>query len=377
MDKLPPSSDDRAPGIVACCIASIVVPSIAVALRLWSRGVAASLTFWWDDVAILVTLVFSHAFLAITLYWTTIGLGKHSRTIPVDLVNLNNNVNRVTLVFYSACILLLKLSALLLYARIFKSSPAFRRASWIIGVILTLWWAILTIVPWLFCHPIEKSLNIFLPGTCDHPISWYYISALLNFVADLVVLIMPTPIIWKLQMTLRKKISISLVFLIGYVSAFLSFARFIIIVHDPSILNGGQDADPSWDLVPLLYLSLLEAPVAIIALCAPSISQLVARAVEQKALSSLFHSRPQSTSRGSSSMERKVSDNSNGSGIVPLDSSANRSWISRPKWANASHTTTISATRTLDEDGNQFESGGVTLGAIHVKDRYDVVHRQV
>ncbi|KAI1147530.1 hypothetical protein F4825DRAFT_437063 [Nemania diffusa] len=40
----------------------------------------------------------------------------------------------------------------------------------------------------------------------------------------------------------------------------------------------------------------------------------------QKALSSLFHSRPQSTSRGSSSMERKVSDNSNGSGIVPLDS---------------------------------------------------------
>ncbi|TGJ81017.1 hypothetical protein E0Z10_g7735 [Xylaria hypoxylon] len=377
MEKFPPSSDDRAPGIVACCIALIVVPSIAVALRLWSRGVAASLTFWWDDVAILVTLVFSHAFLALALYWTTIGLGKHSRTIPLELVNLNNTVNRVTLVFYSACILFLKFSALLLYARIFKSSPVFRRTLWIVGVILTVWWAILTLVPWLFCHPIEKDLNVFLPGVCDHPLSWYYASALINAVADLVVLILPTPIIWKLQMTMRKKISISLVFLIGYVSAFLSFARFIIIVLNPSILNGGQGADPSWDLVPLLYLSLLEAPVAIIALCAPSISQLVSRAVEHGAFSSLFHSRPQSTSQGSSGMERKDSDNSNGSGLVTLDSSANRSWINRPKWANASHNTTVSTTRTLDEDGNQFESGDVALGAIHVKDRYDVVHQQV
>jgi hypothetical protein len=76
-------------------------------------------------------------------------------------------------------------------------------------------------------------------------------------------------------------------------------------------------------------------------------------------------------------MERKVRDNSNGSGVASLGSSANWSRISRPGWVNASHNTTVSATRTLDEDGNDLESGDVTLGAIHVKDRYDIVHQHV
>ncbi|GAW20837.1 hypothetical protein ANO14919_103490 [Xylariales sp. No.14919] len=331
MEQLPPSSETRAPGIIACCIVSIVVPTIAVVLRLWSRGVVASLKFWWDDAAILATLIFSHVFLALHLYWTTIGLGRHAYTIPPSLKNPSNILSRVSLVFYAACILLVKISALLLYARIFKASPVFRRALWIIGVFLTVWWVILTIVPWLFCHPLEKDIELSLPGVCDHPSAWYYTSAFINAIEDLVVLILPTPIIWKLQMTRKKKISISLVFFIGYVSAFLSFARFIIITNDPAILHTGQGSDTSWDLVPLLILSLLEAPVAIIALCAPSISQLVTRAIEHGALSSLFHSRPHMPSRESSSTERKNSEKSDGSGLIPLDDSANRSWINKPK----------------------------------------------
>ncbi len=72
------------------------------------------------------------------------------------------------------------------------------------------------------------------------------------------------------------------------------------------------------DLVPLLYLSLLEAPVAIVALCAPSISQLIARAVEHKSLSSLLHSRPHPTLQGSNTTERKNTDTSGRSGFVPV-----------------------------------------------------------
>ncbi|KAI3341228.1 hypothetical protein F4824DRAFT_306560 [Ustulina deusta] len=119
--------DDRAPGLVACCIASIVFSTVAVVLRLWSRGVIVSLAFWCDDAAILVTLVFSYALLGITLYWTSIGLGQHSLSRgarAVDFVFIINLINRVNLVFYSACVLLVKISALLLYARIFKASPA-------------------------------------------------------------------------------------------------------------------------------------------------------------------------------------------------------------------------------------------------------------
>lgn len=53
----PPNYDTRAPGIVACAVVMIIASSLAVILRFWSRAVAARLKFWWDDWAMLATLV--------------------------------------------------------------------------------------------------------------------------------------------------------------------------------------------------------------------------------------------------------------------------------------------------------------------------------
>ena len=58
-------NETQAPEIIACAIAVIVIPTLAVIMRFWSRTAAGELGFWWDDWAILATLVtmpllFSH-----------------------------------------------------------------------------------------------------------------------------------------------------------------------------------------------------------------------------------------------------------------------------------------------------------------------------
>ncbi|KJZ75224.1 hypothetical protein HIM_05418 [Hirsutella minnesotensis 3608] len=366
----PPNYDDRGPGIVACAVVAMAVSTIVVILRFWSRVVAASLIFWWDDWAMLLTLAVSHAFLAVNIWWTTIGLGRHAWMVPLDKVTTNAAANITGLTLYSTCIYLIKISALLLYARIFKrSSRAFLRSLAVVGGLMTCWWIMCAIIPWTFCRPWRKNVDPFLPGYCKPHTSWFLASAFINAFLDLVVLLLPTPAIWRLQMNTSKKISVTFVFLLGYSSAFLSFARFIIIVRDPDMLAAeGPTADPSWNLVPLLYLSMLEAPLAITALCAPSINQLVARAVKYRSLSSLFttnpHPTPVAQSNGSGSNRKRSRDTadsgSSGRGPHSEKYSPSGPW----PLSDASSTTAIADRIHLDSDEEQRVD--IPKGAIQI-----------
>ena len=65
------------------------------------------------------------------------------------------------------------------------------------------------------CKPVRKSWNPWIEGSCmDFGTIGAFTSAF-NSVSDLLILILPQPLIWRLQTTLKKKIALSAVFLIG------------------------------------------------------------------------------------------------------------------------------------------------------------------
>lgn len=158
----------------------------------------------------------SHAFLATNIHWTTIGLGKHSWMIPMNQIARNTIANYVALMFYIASITMIKISALLLYARLFRSDFRFKITLWAIGSVVTAWWVVASIVPWIFCHPIHKDVDPLMKGKCDSSIGWFTASAFVNAFLDLVVLVLPMPIIWKLHLKTARKVSVTLAFLLGY-----------------------------------------------------------------------------------------------------------------------------------------------------------------
>ncbi|MCJ1460113.1 hypothetical protein MMC28_010492 [Mycoblastus sanguinarius] len=57
----------------------------------------------------------------------------------------------------------------------------------------------------------------------------------------------------------------------------MALTRLILIVQKPIILSSAPGSDPSWDTVPLLYVTSLEAPFGIVALCGPPINQFFHR----------------------------------------------------------------------------------------------------
>ncbi|KAF2008703.1 hypothetical protein BU24DRAFT_429272 [Aaosphaeria arxii CBS 175.79] len=275
-----PNYDDRGPGLIVMASISIAVSTIAVVVRLWSQLVVTRRRLGWDDVALLFTLLFSHLTLGTLIAWVYYGFGKHQWMVPIQ------NMKSLLLCFhlyktwYNTVIWLMKLSALTLYARLFRVSKRMRQVLWGFGVIVTLWWAAIAVTSWMECHPRMKTLDPTIPGECPGlGMPYYYALAIINPIFDFIILLLPVPLIWQLYMPTGKKLLVVAVMLFGYSSAFLSLGRFIIIVRRPELLASySPTADPTWDNVPLIYVSSLEAPFAIVALSGPPVNQFLKRA---------------------------------------------------------------------------------------------------
>jgi hypothetical protein len=66
------------------------------------------------------------------------------------------------------------------------------------------------------CHPIAAAWDPLIPNArCLNVETLNTASAAVNSVSDIVILLLPQPIIWNLQMSLRKKIGISATFSTG------------------------------------------------------------------------------------------------------------------------------------------------------------------
>ena len=67
----------------------------------------------------------------------------------------------------------------------------------------------------LQCRPISYMWDRSIKGSCFDIRLYLRITIILNLFTDFTVLLMPLPLVWRLQMTVGRKISISVMFLLG------------------------------------------------------------------------------------------------------------------------------------------------------------------
>ena len=65
------------------------------------------------------------------------------------------------------------------------------------------------------CVPPHKFWSPSTPGHCGSSYVMFLIISILAFITDFIILVMPLPYIWKLQMKLRQKLLLSIVFTLG------------------------------------------------------------------------------------------------------------------------------------------------------------------
>ncbi|KAJ8106144.1 hypothetical protein ONZ43_g7161 [Nemania bipapillata] len=182
----------------------------------------------------------------------------------------------VTELLYGLVFPIEKTTILLLYLRLFRVHRWFRITTYFLIAYIWLWGISEVIVAIAQCQPIafqwDKTIE---GGKCIDQLAYYRWVSVPNVIHDVVMLIMPLPVVWILKIDLRQKLALSAVFLIGSIGCISSFVRLSIFFKLNAL------SDNTWASIQLQSWTLAETGVILISACLPALWPLVLRAISR------------------------------------------------------------------------------------------------
>ena len=151
----------------------------------------------------------------IALYWVSIGFGKHLDQLPRSNSELAKILFIVGLV-YNTGLTVIRMSVLLTYVRIFRIVPVYRVVFWIVAFLIISWGIAIDVMAIFTCTPTHKEWDWTTPGHCLNYRKAFLRTAVTNIVIDFILLVLPMPMLWKLQKETSTKIALIVVFSAGY-----------------------------------------------------------------------------------------------------------------------------------------------------------------
>ncbi|KAI1098669.1 hypothetical protein F4804DRAFT_115729 [Jackrogersella minutella] len=202
----------------------------------------------------------------------TSGFFVHQWDMRVEDLITFNKMFSDGYMFYCATVMTIKAAIIIEWTFIFVPQHTRNAFYWICKTLLcfnTLFYIAMIIFPNVACHPHDKLWNPLLPGKCTNTsVSSILVSAV-NFATDVVLLILPQKVIWGLQMSTKRKIGVSLIFLIGILACISAgFKLSASIPYDRS-------RDTTYTFAALALWSLAEITCGILIFCMPSIPKTI------------------------------------------------------------------------------------------------------
>ncbi|KAI4144490.1 MAG: hypothetical protein L6R39_004159 [Caloplaca ligustica] len=209
---------------------------IVVAARCWTKFRITKAPGWEDYFSIMALATFITYWALNLLQRFRYGGGRHLYDIPPSMYYGYFWVGVVRGYLYILGSTLAKLSLLLFLYRIFRIDLTFRILSWILGAILTIWTTVSLLLCIFACRPIKASwvLSVQLDPRTKCPIKAYEVNnihGICNIITDFALLIMPAPLVWKLNANAKKKLGLVVVFGTGIFICAVAIVRQDINYH--------------------------------------------------------------------------------------------------------------------------------------------------
>lgn len=156
------------------------------------------------------------------------GLGQHFANVPTSQKLASQKIFLAASLTDDFALTFPKLSVVFFYHRIFqRTHPRFYFSLWILGGSIVAWGLSTVLANITLCLPPSKSWNPDVQGHCRN---WYPTSlgpAIASAVIDLMILLWPMPLLFKLHATSQRKALFVGVFVVGY----RSVQSYIMLCH--------------------------------------------------------------------------------------------------------------------------------------------------
>ncbi|CEI68396.1 unnamed protein product [Fusarium venenatum] len=317
------------PWTVEVVVSMTILALASCGLRLYSRHLKAQ-KLWWDDYVILFSMVrYTHALkiksnnleawnlvvVGFIFAMHSCGMGLHADKVPMDQIVMMAKWLVVAEVLYAWNLGWTKLSLLLMYYRIFRV-PYFKKMAWIVGTFVFAWVITITFLFIFICVPVAKLWYPDLPGHCINQVGTWIANAASTIFTDIVILCLPIPPIWKLQLGRSEKLGLTAAFAIG---SFVVFAS----AYRTSVLFTYTATDPSYTLAPTVGWTEIEMSAGIVSANLPTmlpVLRLVAKFTGLSSFASTIRSGQRSkgeqSTKGLQSTNNHKTHISNNSGSV-------------------------------------------------------------
>ncbi|KAK8016030.1 hypothetical protein PG991_008918 [Apiospora marii] len=263
--------------VISVCGTCLVVGSFFVFVRVSGMGRSWKKIFI-SDYLMLVSYVLFVAYVAVLLREVHVGFLVHQwdfrlRDLPEIFYLFTLATN-----FFTTTILLLKTAILLEWQRLFVPGPGSRRRNcffWTSAVLLAvnfLFNAAAVLVVNLACTPHEKNWDMLVPGRCFDGRALFVASAVVNFAIDLAILVLPQKVIWGLlQLSFRKRLGVSVVFVVGVIACIAAAFRI------PVSVRYTRSQDVTYDFCIVGIWAMVEATCGLIVYCTPAFPKALAK----------------------------------------------------------------------------------------------------
>ncbi|KAF2869202.1 hypothetical protein BDV95DRAFT_578592 [Massariosphaeria phaeospora] len=275
--------------LVIVAIVFLVLQTLFTSLFYISRYLQKTLNGWECWFLMPVAYVFSTAVCACSILDVTHGgLGRPVEAVLLDdpevlvtRLKINKAVEYIDWIAITAS----KLVILSLYLRIFILRP-YRIMSYMTGSVVILNWLAELLLSSTVCKPFSAQWNpAIMRAHCGDLSAMYTYITVPSILTDVVMLVLPLSVVWKLQVSVATKIGLVATFLIGSAGLIAAVLRFSTFLR-----KGVVSATAPSGAVINFSLVVVETGTYLIAACMPHLRPLKRRLFPEQSFTRLLDS---------------------------------------------------------------------------------------
>ncbi|THZ03652.1 hypothetical protein D6C95_03653 [Aureobasidium pullulans] len=264
LETVPASSDAR--GIIALAVVFPLVAVLCVGFKFTIRLRTIG-SVGWDDVALAISCGLNIGYSATAIYQTKWGLGLNAADFPPQNAVPFSRTQFAGGPLYCLTVLGFKLSLLISYLRVAGFNRTYATIVWVVIVSVLISQIVFTILLSAGCRPIAKQWDPSIPGKCINALPAYFALGGTSLGWDLIIIILPFPILRRLQLDWQRKVALLAVFSLGF------FVTIVQAIRLTSIAKLATYTDSKGSI----QWSAVEINLGVVVACVPTFGPLVKR----------------------------------------------------------------------------------------------------
>ncbi|MCJ1228021.1 hypothetical protein MMC12_004680 [Toensbergia leucococca] len=144
----------------------------------------------------------------------------------------------------------------------------FKRPLIIMGALVTAWWLASGVATILECIPIQAFWNTSVSGHCFNLQAFFIGTIVPSIVIDIIILIMPMPLIWNIHIERSQKLSMCGIFALGGFECVTAIVHLVYLVRTTQVNGSSYYVDA-------MVWTAVEPSIGVVSACLPSMRPLL------------------------------------------------------------------------------------------------------